>query len=529
MTPTPTKTRTPAPTPPTDDFPPTSTHTPTNTQIDPSAPAPTPTFDASQLIVTNLNDSGPGSLRAAIAYANAYPSDDTITFAVSGTIVLLTELRVQNNGSLVINGAGQITLSGNSFNYGSIADELVLTLNGLVIRNGNSLFAGAIDNPNGIVTISNSSISGNSASWGSGAIANGGIMTITNTYISSNHRGDLPSAVSGAIFNGGTMTINNSYVDGNTAEHGQSSAIHNVGTMTINNSQILRNTSTGMYAVGGIYNAGIMTLLNTYVGVNSALNNGTGGIVNEEQLVIINSLVSDNYGSLRGGIVSGDDLTIMNSTVANNSAPNVGGVYLFNGTFILYNSIVAGNDSDCVMGQNFTSPPDIQHSLIEDGSCGVVSGINGNLTGDPLFDAGYWLLPFSTAINAGDNALIPSGITTDFAGNLRVVQNIVDMGAIELQLEPPTLSPTPFVSLTASNTFTPSPTWTRTPTPTYTPFGAAQEFDPTVTPTPTWTATATYTPIFTETPAPPTDTATATDTPSPTVMPSETPTETPAG
>lgn len=41
------------------------------------------------LTVTNLNDTGTGSLRAQIAAAN---SGDTIDFSVSGTIVLASEL-----------------------------------------------------------------------------------------------------------------------------------------------------------------------------------------------------------------------------------------------------------------------------------------------------------------------------------------------------------------------------------------------------------------------------------------------------
>ena len=49
--------------------------------------------------VTSLGDSGPGTLRQAIANANANPDQDTITFAsgLSGTIVSLTP-----DGNLVV-------------------------------------------------------------------------------------------------------------------------------------------------------------------------------------------------------------------------------------------------------------------------------------------------------------------------------------------------------------------------------------------------------------------------------------------
>src|SRR6059036_54551 len=42
--------------------------------------------------VTNLNDSGLGSLRAAITSANAHMGPDTIVFTVAGTINVLTQL-----------------------------------------------------------------------------------------------------------------------------------------------------------------------------------------------------------------------------------------------------------------------------------------------------------------------------------------------------------------------------------------------------------------------------------------------------
>src|SRR5690606_37486686 len=40
-------------------------------------------------------------------------------------------------------------------------------------------------------------------------------------------------------------------------------------------------------------------------------------------------------------------------------------------------------------------------------------------------------------INAGDNGLIPVGVTTDLAGSVRIQQTIVDMGAYESPFVPP--------------------------------------------------------------------------------------------
>ena len=44
--------------------------------------------------VTNTNDSGPGSLRAAVVAANSHPGPDTIPIETTGTIELLSPLQI---------------------------------------------------------------------------------------------------------------------------------------------------------------------------------------------------------------------------------------------------------------------------------------------------------------------------------------------------------------------------------------------------------------------------------------------------
>src|SRR5262245_60469569 len=65
--------------------------------------------------VSNLNDSGKGSLRQAISNANTSAGTDTITFSVSGTILLASTLPdITDPAGLNIDGTGRsITISGN--------------------------------------------------------------------------------------------------------------------------------------------------------------------------------------------------------------------------------------------------------------------------------------------------------------------------------------------------------------------------------------------------------------------------------
>ena len=64
-------------------------------------------LEAATITVTNTNDSGPGSLRQALADANA---GDTISFAVTGSITL-TSGRLTIDKSLTISGPGANQLS----------------------------------------------------------------------------------------------------------------------------------------------------------------------------------------------------------------------------------------------------------------------------------------------------------------------------------------------------------------------------------------------------------------------------------
>ncbi len=105
----------------------------------------------------------------------------------------------------------------------------------------------------------------------------------------------------------------------------------------------------------------------------------------------------------------------------------------------LKNSILRGNDGGQIFGEADVSYSDIQ------GGWSCPSGDCHNIDQDPLFadaaNGNLRLLPGSPAIDAGSNAAVPPGITTDLDGNPRFVDfthtgtATVDMGAYETQLK----------------------------------------------------------------------------------------------
>ena len=221
---------------------------------------------------------------------------------------------------------------------------------------------------------------------------------------------------------------------------------------------------------GGVLDYGTVTLTNCTITGNSAIYGDGGGVANQSgTLNLIGCTVSGNSAEIsffgqagRGGGVStgagsgsaaGTTTTLTDCTVSGNSAlvgnslggNNGGGVYNNSTcTTIVANTIVAGNtggDSPDVYG-GMTSQG---NNLI--GNVGTSTGwVGSDLTGTstaplnallaPLGNDGgptqtMALLPGSPAIDAGNNALIPAGITTDQRGLPRIVNGTVDIGAFE--------------------------------------------------------------------------------------------------
>ncbi len=227
---------------------------------------------ATTITVTNTNDSGPGSLRQALA--DAHDGDTVEAAGISGVIRLTTgELLVDK--SVTINGAGADVLAVDGHATSSvfqIGSGKTVTISDLTIRNGEGNFGGGILNGGGAtLTITDSTLSGNIGGFG-GGIFNTGTLTIVNSTVSGN------TASEGAgIYNGATSTITNSTFSGNAAP-GAGGGCVNLGTLQIANSTLSDNSS----GLGGsVFNIGTLQIGNTILntGDSGANISNSGGTV----------------------------------------------------------------------------------------------------------------------------------------------------------------------------------------------------------------------------------------------------------
>ena len=222
---------------------------------------------------------------------------------------------------------------------------------------------------------------------------------------------------------GATTTI----IDGNKGVRPNGGVLH-IFTGTVNISGVtIRNGATTGFG-GGIFNLGTLTLTNSTVSGNSAVEGG--GIRNSGTLTLANSTVSGNSATGSGGGIFNFDGTVslFNATITSNnlaafSSGSGAGVSTLGSTFNFRNTILAGNFIFLLPGPPFTSPSDCAGTINSSGNnlmqslsgCTVNGGvvIGGGVTVaapqlGPLQNNGgptqtHAPLPGSPAIDAGNS------------------------------------------------------------------------------------------------------------------------------
>jgi len=283
---------------------------------------------------------------------------------------------------------------------------------------------------------------------GGGMFSEGGSPTIINCNFSGNC-----GIFGGGICNDGesSPTITNCTFIGNYGAHG--GGIENFSRSSPVITSCMFSDNYANSRGGGLKNQGECdpTLTNCTFTNNSAGSWG-GGMYNRDicNPVLINCIITSNlaecgYG---GGICNRNfrpncSLTLINCTFAHNSAPSGTALACFSRDGLFRTNLRAVNciiwDSGNRIWNDDSSPIEITYSDVRGGWPG-----QGNINTDPLFvdadgaddifgteDDDFRLSPGSPCIDAGDNSALPQSVVTDFDGNPRIVNGIIDMGAYE--------------------------------------------------------------------------------------------------
>ena len=376
--------------------------------------------------ITNINkgfDYHPDCV--AINVPNAYGTNDTINIPAGtykttianpvGTPSWGEDLNatgdydIQKSVSVVGAGAGITIIDGNG---ATIRDRVfdidpdraggvVVSIYGVTITGGNCVAAGCkgggiqknggsmSSRPNPL-TITNSTITGNTSNSAGGGIYNDGysygavdVATVTNSTISNNTAGGGYSG-GGIASSFGTLIISKSTITGNTASF-TGGGIYNYSTLTVDNSTISNNAASDG---GGIHNDntdnytyGTLAITNSTISGNTAAAPNTGrggGIKNGVTLTVTNSTISGNTASFGGGIDSSvyGAVAFTNSTISGNTALYGGAVFTV-GTygatnFAITNSTIAGNTgSSYVGGINSTYGVTLSNTIVANQTVGL--------------------------------------------------------------------------------------------------------------------------------------------------------------
>ena len=200
----------------------------------------------------------PDSLRGVIANVCA---GSTITFAPNVTgAINLTSGELLLDKSVTINGPGANLLSvqrsaaaGNFRIFNITPSQVIATISGLTIANGNSPSDGGGISSTGALTMANCALSGNTTGSSGGGLVSSGPLTILNSTISAN---SATGGGGGGLVIAGTADMTNSTISGNSASElnfgiGFGGGIHiSAGTLTVTNSTITSNSA--QFRGGGI-------------------------------------------------------------------------------------------------------------------------------------------------------------------------------------------------------------------------------------------------------------------------------------
>lgn len=382
-------------------------------------------------VVTSTADSGPGSLREALA--NAVEDDTVDARGIAGTI-LLTSGPLQLSASATVLGPGPAVLS---VSGGS-------TTHVLEISSGEATVRG--------FTITGGSSTGNGGGIRIGSPA-GSEIVLEDCAIRSN----LTIEHGGGIYNasGVSLVIQGCLLAENSAARSGGGIFNDNGTVLIAESTIRTNTAD---LGGGIFNAsgataGIAQLLRSTCNDNSANYGGaiySRGASPGVATVIVESCTFSGNSAGDGSAIASDGAWSGNAELEINActfrgSPSAGGVIANEGRFggraelEIANSIFSIDAPGASFVNRDGDVTSLGFNLSSEGGSGLLNHATDQINTDPLLgpleDHGgptftHALLPGSPAIDAGNRSAFGTALEEDQRGLPRVFDDPADPNAV---------------------------------------------------------------------------------------------------
>ena len=356
------------------------------------------------------------------------------------------------------------------------------TLTNVTISGNTADWGGGMENTNSSPKLTNVIIDGNMAKTnGGGMFNNSSSPTLTDVTFdknkANNSGGGMYNHNSAPTLTDVTIRRNIIYINGDGG------GMHNNNSApTLTNVTISENTAMDDCSGGGMYNNNSSPMM-TNVTISGNRGSGGGGMNNNNSssptlinMIIIGNMARSGGGmnnnnnsspklinvSINGNVVStgGGGMnnvtsspTLTNVTISGNTAGFGGGMEnRFNSRPQLYNSIVLGNNianniSDDIVNYSVNDIPKYDFCLVGGKGYGYHNGTSWDnklynakdifvyyhpsFAGAPTTLGDYSLLSKSFAIDKGYNKY--NIVPTDLAGNPRIVNGTIDLGAYEYQ------------------------------------------------------------------------------------------------
>jgi hypothetical protein len=394
--------------------------------------------------VTNTNDSGEGSLRAAVLAANAHPGADTIPIQATGTINLQSALQIIFDPVAIVGpGAAALEVRRDAVAAFSVfaftTDAGPSSIAGLTVSNGRAALSGSFAVGGGIRNVEGSLTLTGVVVRDSEAVVDGG----TNVF-----------AEGGGVFSEGPLTLRETVVAGNAA-------------------RASGGTSTTAAFGGGVEALDVLTVEDSTISGNVAEADGAGSLATAQggglagnEATVSRSTISGNevdaegssLNRAQGGGAQTQEATITASTLNGNSAISTGLAFGAN-----LESIVSTTVSDTIVAEPLGEadscgeggPPGSEQissggfNLDEDGSCeldqgadlvGVDAGLeplaaNGGPTPTHALRADSLALDRGNSLASVDQRGLPRPVDLATRSNSEGGDGS-DIGAFELQALP---------------------------------------------------------------------------------------------